>query len=271
MKTISQLAAEPKHSKLLLVLIIFPIIYAVVISCLFFIRADSFKFLSSDNLQKTNTLVIANNSEDNSENSTLIIPDSVITSIDSPTTEIETGLDTPLELPTIETPNTSRVEVESSGSAYDNEEKLYFNMDSLEISNSNLVAALAETEDMLELHYKPNQHYPNSHMVYKSLLGRLKTGSQDSLHFKKIIILGFTDNKGSKEVNLYLCQIRANIIKQIFVKNGYPANLIEIGCFADQLPIDTNLTEEGRFRNRRIEINILKNLIPNEITEIQNR
>ncbi len=76
---------------------------------------------------------------------------------------------------------------------------------------------------------------------------------------KKIIIEGHTDNTpiagGSYESNWELASMRATSVVRYLIKYHKinPKNLAAIS-YADQKPIADNFTEEGRAKNRRIEV-----------------
>lgn len=70
-------------------------------------------------------------------------------------------------------------------------------------------------------------------------------------------ILGHTDNTGSASHNQTLSERRANAVADVLLTNGVPVSRIDtIGRGEDQ-PIASNLDEEGRRQNRRVEIVIL--------------
>ncbi len=76
--------------------------------------------------------------------------------------------------------------------------------------------------------------------------------------FMKIKISGHTDNIGSEKYNLLLSKNRANAVKEVFIKYGVGEKRIEIEGFAFKQPIATNKTEDGRAKNRRVEMQILE-------------
>ncbi len=72
-------------------------------------------------------------------------------------------------------------------------------------------------------------------------------------------ILGHTDNTGSASHNQGLSERRANAVADVLMDNGVAFGRIQaIGRGEDQ-PIASNLDEEGRRQNRRVEIVILPN------------
>ncbi len=74
----------------------------------------------------------------------------------------------------------------------------------------------------------------------------------------EIEILGHTDSIGDPQKNITLSLERANKIKQYLVQHGVNETRIVTSGHGPKIPIDDNLTEEGRSRNRRIEIKVIK-------------
>ncbi|MCS7027700.1 MAG: OmpA family protein [Bacteroidia bacterium] len=72
----------------------------------------------------------------------------------------------------------------------------------------------------------------------------------------KVIITGHTDNVGQPEKNKILSEQRANSVKEYLIKQGISESVITTKGMGDAHPIADNLTEEGRRKNRRIEIEI---------------
>ena len=72
---------------------------------------------------------------------------------------------------------------------------------------------------------------------------------------KKYIIAGHTDNKGNFDVNLKLSLERANAVLNELVTN-YNVKVTQLKAYGDgsTAPIATNTTDEGRAKNRRVEI-----------------
>lgn len=75
-------------------------------------------------------------------------------------------------------------------------------------------------------------------------------------------VIGHTDNTGSASHNLDLSVRRAQSVSGVMMANGVtPSRLRVVGAGEDQ-PIASNLTDEGKAQNRRVEIVIR----PNEAT-----
>lgn len=73
-----------------------------------------------------------------------------------------------------------------------------------------------------------------------------------------IEISGHTDSDGSDAYNLKLSDGRAkSVVQYISSKGIQPAKMKAVG-YGESKPIDTNLSEEGKSRNRRVEFTLLK-------------
>lgn len=70
----------------------------------------------------------------------------------------------------------------------------------------------------------------------------------------KLGVYGHTDNNGSDAVNVPLSERRADAVKAYLVRKGLKTNRIEAQGFGASKPVADNSTEQGRSRNRRVEI-----------------
>ena len=68
---------------------------------------------------------------------------------------------------------------------------------------------------------------------------------------------GHTDNTGTSDYNASLAQRRAKAVQEFLEADGIPSNRLEVRGFGSSRPIDTNLTSEGRSRNRRVELSVI--------------
>jgi outer membrane protein OmpA-like peptidoglycan-associated protein len=74
---------------------------------------------------------------------------------------------------------------------------------------------------------------------------------------RRVRVEGHTDGRGASEYNKRVSQQRATAVRDFLVQQGVAASRLEaLGVGKDQ-PIDTNLTEAGRLRNRRIDVVII--------------
>ncbi|MCK6616685.1 MAG: OmpA family protein [Cyclobacteriaceae bacterium] len=74
----------------------------------------------------------------------------------------------------------------------------------------------------------------------------------------EIEIAGHTDSKGSDEYNQKLSQGRTQAVVDYLVSQGVSARRLVAMGYGESKPVDTNETEEGRAKNRRVEFTVLK-------------
>ncbi len=67
-----------------------------------------------------------------------------------------------------------------------------------------------------------------------------------------LILIGFADNQGTPEKNLALSLQRAHAVADVFAKRGLPPG--QVVAFGSDLPIADNGAEDGRQKNRRVEV-----------------
>lgn len=90
---------------------------------------------------------------------------------------------------------------------------------------------------------------PASTPVLEEALGVLKQAPQLS-----ITINGHTDSRGDAAANKDLSARRARAVAQWFQGHGIEAGRLASAGYGAEKPIDTNDTEAGRAKNRRVEI-----------------
>ena len=73
----------------------------------------------------------------------------------------------------------------------------------------------------------------------------------------KMELAAHTDNMGAFEYNLTLSTRRAESIIKYLISKGVSEDRLVARGYGESRPIDTNHTEEGRRRNRRVEFLIL--------------
>jgi outer membrane protein OmpA-like peptidoglycan-associated protein/ferritin-like metal-binding protein YciE len=72
-----------------------------------------------------------------------------------------------------------------------------------------------------------------------------------------IEIDGHTDNTGDAESNLLLSQQRALAVRNYLVMQGVDESALTVKGSGENDPVASNETDEGRFRNRRIQFNVV--------------
>ncbi len=68
-----------------------------------------------------------------------------------------------------------------------------------------------------------------------------------------VLIGGYTDNKGNPAANKTLSQSRADSVKKALAGLGVSDAMMKSVGYGDATPVGDNNTEDGRFKNRRIE------------------
>lgn len=71
---------------------------------------------------------------------------------------------------------------------------------------------------------------------------------------RNILIEGYTDNSGSAEVNRSISQRRAENVKRVLVELGAAEEKIGAIGLGEYYPIADNDSNEGRIKNRRVEV-----------------
>ncbi len=71
-------------------------------------------------------------------------------------------------------------------------------------------------------------------------------------------VAGYTDNTGDAAANKRLSADRAAAVKQALVSKGIAATRITDEGFGEEKPIASNDTEDGRSKNRRVELVVVK-------------
>lgn len=73
---------------------------------------------------------------------------------------------------------------------------------------------------------------------------------------KQISLVGHTDNVGADDRNMKLSERRAKYVRDILISKGIASNRISVDWKGEQDPISSNDTEEGRRKNRRVDLKI---------------
>ncbi len=70
-------------------------------------------------------------------------------------------------------------------------------------------------------------------------------------------LAGHTDNQGDATKNMLLSEKRTKAVKKYLVAKGVKADKINTKWFGQTMPIADNATNEGKQRNRRVEMKVL--------------
>ncbi|MDT3706453.1 MAG: OmpA family protein [Thiobacillus sp.] len=70
----------------------------------------------------------------------------------------------------------------------------------------------------------------------------------------KVEVAGHTDSIGTDEYNMGLSMRRADAVRMYLIDKGIAADRLTARGYGESQPIADNATEEGRFKNRRVEL-----------------
>ena len=92
---------------------------------------------------------------------------------------------------------------------------------------------------------------PTSAEQLKNIAEIMKAYPKVALKLRK-----YSDNTGNADANLKLSQLRAQNTMQELVKSGVDAKRLEAQGYGEKHPVADNSTEEGRAKNRRIDLRV---------------
>ena len=72
----------------------------------------------------------------------------------------------------------------------------------------------------------------------------------------KLLIAGHTDDVGKETANMVLSKKRSEAVKQYLAEHGVQGARLFVEYYGEMKPIADNDTEEGRQKNRRVEMTI---------------
>ncbi len=88
------------------------------------------------------------------------------------------------------------------------------------------------------------------------LLEQVAKVLQDHQEIEKVIIEGHTDDRGKHDYNMTLSQNRAEAVRSFLLMKGVPSDRVEARGYGPDRPVDSNATEAGREKNRRVEFTV---------------
>ena len=108
----------------------------------------------------------------------------------------------------------------------------------------------------LNLYFPSNKYklklVPELEIYFNDLKAFLKSNPKT-----KIYLTGHSDSMGDNpKYNRRLSKLRARAVKVFMEENGFPTNLIIIDYKGPDEPLGNNETEDGRTKNRRVEVRI---------------
>lgn len=108
-------------------------------------------------------------------------------------------------------------------------------------------------DEMIQFEFGKATLLPESYPILDSVVKVMQDAPA-----MKVRIEGHTDSVGSDEANLSLSQERATSVRAYLIKQGIEANRLEAKGLGETQPLDTNRTDEGRAKNRRVEFHIVE-------------
>ena len=109
--------------------------------------------------------------------------------------------------------------------------------------------------DLKAIHFESNS--ANLKETYQADLERLHHWLEDNPSLE-VLIVGHTDSIGSLPYNMQLSLDRANAVREFLVNRGIELARLQTDGKGPLVPIDTNSTETGRARNRRVQVVVIR-------------
>lgn len=109
--------------------------------------------------------------------------------------------------------------------------------------------------DLKSIHFEYNSAKLKE--TYQADLERLHHWLEDNPSLE-VLIVGHTDSIGSIPYNMQLSLDRANSVREFLVNRSIELSRLQTDGKGPSVPIDTNRTEEGRARNRRVQVVVIR-------------
>lgn len=107
----------------------------------------------------------------------------------------------------------------------------------------------------LHVHFKTNEHELDLEDLH--VLSALYQKMKDN-NVMRIEIAAHTDNVGHDKYNMRLSQRRADAVRDYLLGEGIDPSRIVSKGYGETQPLADNNTEEGRAKNRRVEVRVIK-------------
>ena len=112
------------------------------------------------------------------------------------------------------------------------------------------VITLSDADDVL-FAFNKSDLTPSAQSQLDSLMGKLQNADVVSIK-----VIGHTDSVGSDAYNQALSERRASSVAAYLLSQGLAPNKLTSEGKGESQPVADNETEEGRAKNRRVELHI---------------
>jgi outer membrane protein OmpA-like peptidoglycan-associated protein len=96
--------------------------------------------------------------------------------------------------------------------------------------------------------------YVQQKKTLNGLSGKEEIAAVEQLKTKQIFLIGHTDDTGDSKMNADLSERRARAVARVFKEHGIAEDQIFFQGAGETLPMADNRTDDGRAKNRRVEI-----------------
>jgi OmpA-OmpF porin, OOP family len=120
----------------------------------------------------------------------------------------------------------------------------------------------------VEIKIDPPKNFVLENVYFDTGKSTLKASSNKALNdlvevlkLKNTMVVeieGHTDDVGKAEENLKLSQDRADAVKKYLIAKGVPAGRVTAKGYGHTLPVADNTSEQGRSKNRRTSLKVVK-------------
>lgn len=92
----------------------------------------------------------------------------------------------------------------------------------------------------------------------EQLLDEVADALKEHPEIEEVRVEGHTDSQGTTKLNMKLSDARAEAVRNYLIGKGIDGGRLVAQGFGETKPVSDNDTEEGRYKNRRVEFEITK-------------
>jgi outer membrane protein OmpA-like peptidoglycan-associated protein len=156
----------------------------------------------------------------------------------------------------------AKLELQKSEALELQKAKLELEIKTLELAKARRDLMVKETQERLDMQVQGDVLFDTGKSVVKAgAVPTLRQVAMILLEYPKgkVIVTGYADSTGTEAVNLKLSRDRAEAVKTYLLdKSGVSSERVLARGMGEEKPAATNMTEEGRQLNRRVEISVSK-------------